>query len=82
MPHGQDFQAIASDAVVDPVVDAIEIKTAHSGRARFLDGNSDVRLEKKKIEDSLEISGDGSGRGRSVGNPPRQRTRNLACCVT
>jgi len=78
MPHRQDFEAIPSDTVIDPVPDAIYVQPPHIRRTRFLDANSDVWLHKQKIQRGLQILTYCARSCRPVDCPPLENALDLA----
>ena len=70
MPHRQNFEAISSDTVVDPIPDAIKVQPLHISRTRFVDANPDVWLHKQEIESSLQILAYSTGSCWPVDYPP------------
>jgi hypothetical protein len=78
MPHRQDFEAISSNTVVDPIPDAIKVETPYLRRTRLVDANSDVWLHKQKIQRGLKILAYSTWSCRSVDRPPLDNAFNLA----
>jgi hypothetical protein len=77
VPHGQQFEAVTSDTVVNPIADSIKVQPAYIRRARFFHANSEVWLYKKEIESSLQILPYCARRCRPVDCPPLDNTFNL-----
>ena len=78
MPHGQDFEVISSDTLVDPMPNAIKVQPPHIRRTRFVDENSDVWLYKQEIESGLQILSYGARSCRPVDRPPLDDAFDLA----
>jgi len=78
MPHRQNFEAISSDTVVDPIPDAIKVQPPHISRTRFVDANSDVWLHKQEIESSLQILAYSARSCRPVDCPPLDNAFDFA----
>jgi hypothetical protein len=78
MPDRQDFEAISSDTVVDPIPNAIKMETLDLRRTRLVDTNSDVRPHKQKIQRGLQILAYSTWSCRSIDRPPPDNTFNLA----
>ncbi len=78
MPHRQYFEAIASDSVVDPIADAIKVQPPHIRGTRFVDANSNVRLNNQKVERGPQILTYGARRCGSIYCPPEGHPFDLA----
>ena len=78
MPHRQDFEAIPSDSVIDPIPDAIQVQPPHISRTRFVDAYPDVWLHKQKIQCGLQILTHSAWSRRPVYCPPLHNAFDLA----
>lgn len=78
MPHGQDFEAISPDTVVDPIPDAIKVQPPHLRRTRFVHANPDVWPYKQEIESGLQVLSYSARNCRPVDGPPLDDAFDLA----
>ena len=80
MPERDDFQRVASHAVIQEIVDSPEIKPSDDLRSRRLHFAPDAGLANEQIERTAKIRHDCAWSGWSVLSPPLSRRADLAFC--
>jgi len=81
VPYRKYLEAIRSYTVVDPIPDAIKVKSPYVRRTCFLNSRAYVRLQEQDVQSSLQILADSTWICRSIGSPPLDDTLNLARCA-
>lgn len=78
MPNRNNLEAVASDAVVDPVSDAVDVKPSHILGTGFLYCGADVRLDEQQVQCGFEILAHCSRSGGTIDGPPFDNALDLA----
>jgi hypothetical protein len=78
MPHRNHLETVLSDAVVNLIADAFDMKAPHPRGTGFLYGSADVRLTQEQIENVLKVLANGTWCRWPVGGPPTYDAFDLA----